>query len=369
MRSSTASPPRQVSKRSWPIRSARPPVRPSASGPSSKPKALIDRRAHESSSLRWPLRFFAVATRAPVSRMRGARVGLAARLQAEQIARDGREIVAIVEPHIGVRLALGAAARRRRIGLAPRVAERLHAIGAHLHAGGGLVATEADERVAAAGERVVEARSGGAADRAAPLLAFEADHDRGSPEAGGDAPRDDADHARVPALPRQHDARLVPPAGRVDLGERVGEHLVLDGAALERELLDRGGDGHGGGRALLEEQRQREIGIAEPTGRVEARRDAEGDVLGADPGREIDARVVGQRAQAWAVEAPRAAPGHHREAGAHQGAVVAVERRHVGDGADGDRDRGTAADRARRRGRGARRAPSESAKPHEAMPL
>ncbi len=261
---------------------------------------------------------------------RGA-VALAAGLEALQIAHDGRGIVAIVEARVRGRAAGSGGELLVRPRVAPRGAQRLDAIGADLDAGGGLVAAEADELGAAAREAVVQARAGRAAHRPAAALALEADDDRGLAEARGDPAGHDAHDAGVPALPREQDRGLAIEAGALYLGERRGQHLVLDRAARHLRLLDRGRERRGGDAALLEQERERDVGITEPPGRVEARGDAEGDVLGRGAAREVEVREPGERAEAGAPA--RLEDG---EARADERAVVARERRDVGDGADRD---------------------------------
>ncbi len=99
---------------------------------------------------------------------------------------------------------------------------------------------------------------------------------------------DDADHARRPALAADHDrgAGIV----LVDPREDLGHHAILDRAALGVRLLERGRARRRGVR-LGEQQRERWLRGAEPTGRIDPRRELPRDgprvdlAIRLDPGR------------------------------------------------------------------------------------
>ena len=93
---------------------------------------------------------------------------------------------------------------------------------------GELVPAEADEQVAARLERGKEVEAAIAAAGALAHAAGEVDHEAGTGEFFGKTRGDDADHALMPFLAREHE--------RVALGGGEGVHL-LDGAA-EDILLD-----------------------------------------------------------------------------------------------------------------------------------
>ena len=93
---------------------------------------------------------------------------------------------------------------------------------------GELVPAEADEQVTARLERGKEVEAAVAAAGALAHAAGEVDHEAGTGEFFGKARGDDADHALMPFLAREHE--------RVALGGGEGVHL-LDGAA-EDILLD-----------------------------------------------------------------------------------------------------------------------------------
>ncbi len=74
-----------------------------------------------------------------------------------------------------------------------------------------------------------------------PSAAVHADDEGRPPVAFDQAARDDADHADMPALALHHERRRQPRAVRaveaLDAGDRLVEHLALDGAALGVEVV------------------------------------------------------------------------------------------------------------------------------------
>jgi hypothetical protein len=142
-------------------------------------------------------------------------------------------------------------------------------------------------------------------------------------EALDEVARDEAHHARVPSRVGDHDRRR----GGVDLRQGALEHGVLDALAFSVVLVEAGRDLErarlGGRRQELEAQ----VGLAEPARGVEARRQAEGDVAGGG--------CVGEPSERQ--RRAHAGPGgraHPLEPHLDQRAVLAQQRRHVGDRAD-----------------------------------
>ena len=132
------------------------------------------------------------------------------------------------------------------------------------------------------------------------------------------AARDDAHHARVPALPGGPDQRprLAP---RLDLGDGLGLHLRLDGAARAVVVLQHGGDALRLLSVVGREQPCAHVRAADPARRVDPRPQHVAAVERA--GRRLQPRHVAQRAQ------PRvAAVGHDLEALQHEGAVEPRQR-------------------------------------------
>ena len=120
-------------------------------------------------------------------------------------------------------------------------------------------------------------------------------------------------------------------AGSSSIASASASDAALDLLAPRAERLDLGGDAARLVVARREQQREREVGLVEAAGRVDARREAEGDVL-ARGRRRRAAGDLGERARAGPAAACRGAASPARTSGA----VVAVERRDVADGADGD---------------------------------
>ena len=80
------------------------------------------------------------------------------------------------------------------------------------------------------------------AARALAQLAIHADHESRPAVAFDESARDDADHADMPALAlhqqRRGQALAVGAVEPLDAGDRLVEHLALDGAALGVELVE-----------------------------------------------------------------------------------------------------------------------------------
>jgi hypothetical protein len=144
-----------------------------------------------------------------------------------------------------------------------------------------------------------------------------------SVEALDQVARDEAHHARMPTRIGDHDGRR----GGVDLRQGALEHGVLDALAFAVVLVEAGRDL---ARTRLRGRRQEleaQIGLAEPPGGVEARRQAEGDVACGG--------CVGEPSERQRRAHARPGGGAHPlEAHLDQRAVLPQQRRHVGDRAD-----------------------------------
>ena len=119
-------------------------------------------------------------------------------------------------------------------------------------------------------------------------------------------------------------------AGSSSIGEGLGDDAPLDLLAARAEVLDLRREPAGFDVARRQQERERVVGLRDPAGGVDARGEPEGDVF---------ARGRAGRAARDLRQGARAGPGaprQEREPGADERAVVAVERRHVADGADGD---------------------------------
>jgi hypothetical protein len=128
----------------------------------------------------------------------------------------------------------------------------------------------------------------------------------------------------VPALGGQHVCGTRTQAR--DFRLRLPQDLTLDRAALDVDRVELGGDRP---RALLivcEQQLEPGVGASQPPRGVDPRRQAEAERVGVQQAG-IRARHHHQRAQAGLGRV-----GHRDDALAHQPAVLAAQRHHVGDG-------------------------------------
>ncbi len=236
------------------------------------------------------------------------------------------------------------------------LAERLDAVRPQGHPRRGAVTTEALEEAGAAAERRVQIDVARGPAAAVTALAVERDHHRGHAEAIAEARGGDADDTTVEALGGDHDPVLRLPAPAIlDLGDGLVGHRALHGLALVVDLFDLGGEPARLVTVATAEEREGQRGVGEPTGGVQARGEPEGDLAGAELLASAEAGAVAEGLHAGA-ELRR---GQHPQPRAHERAVVAVERRHVGDGAEGDQiqlgaeSRAEAGDEAERQARAA----------------
>ena len=107
-------------------------------------------------------------------------------------------------------------------------------------AGGGAMAAEALEMLAAGREARVQVVGGDRAAAALAALAVERDQDDGPRVAIDEARGDDADHALVPALARGHEHAVaaLERAAALDLGGGGAQDRVLDPLALAIAVLE-----------------------------------------------------------------------------------------------------------------------------------
>ena len=113
-------------------------------------------------------------------------------------------------------------------------------------------------------------------------------------------------------------------------GDRVAHDAVLDGLAVAVQRLELAREPLRLRRVVGEQQLERRVGMAEPAGGVDARREAEAERACLDRGG-VDARGAHERAQARArcVRASARRPARER-------AVLVDERHDVGDGRERD---------------------------------
>ena len=121
---------------------------------------------------------------------------------------------------------------------------------------------------------------------------------------------DDADHALVPALVREHVP--APPLLRLrpllDAGHRLARDSLLDGLAVAVQPLELAGEPLRLGAILGQQQVEGDARMAEPSRRVDARREPEADAACVHRGR-IDAGGGHQRLQpAFCVRASASSP-------------------------------------------------------------
>ncbi len=208
--------------------------------------------------------------------------------------------------------------RGRRVGR-QRAPERLHRLRLELHAGGHAMASEAREVLRTGREARVQVVGGHAAAGPPPGAVLERDHHTGTPPALHEPGRHDPHHARVPALPRDHDRAGGGLGLRLGLGGEQDAGLGLLAVAVEQVELA----GHlGGARGVAgEKQLERGVGPAHPTRGVDARAEPEAERVLRDLGgldaRDLQAAPAGPAcACARAPRAPAArCAGSRREAG------------------------------------------------------
>ena len=192
---------------------------------------------------------------------------------------------------------------------------------------GGPMPAEALEMLGAGGQATVEVECTRRAARALPVPVRARDQDDRAMEALDETGRDDPDHAFVPGLVGEDVAaaalfRLRP---LVDLLERLADDPVLDSLPLAVQLLELVRKLAGLVLVLGQQQLERCARAAEPSRRVDPRREPEPDGALVDSGR-VDTRNFHQRPEPRLLRAREGA-----EAGERERAVLVDERDDVGD--------------------------------------
>ncbi len=113
------------------------------------------------------------------------------------------------------------------------------------------------------------------------------------------------------------------------LGFGLGERRLLDHLALAVEPVELGRDARRLGRIVGEQQPHAEIGAADASAGIDARAEQEAEMPRL--GRTRQPRRIHQRGEADVL-----APAHRDQALGDEGAVEALERHDVGDGAERD---------------------------------
>ena len=210
-----------------------------------------------------------------------------------------------------------------------RFAKRAYGARFDREAAGRRVAAEADERMAACRQQLVQVHTVDRSRRAPTERAIERDHRRRFAETLDQLGRHDPDDARVPAFSRGEYERPRGAAGAFDLRHGRGGDGLLDRLSFAVALVTEARAVLAGRLVLGQQTLERWARLAQAPGRVEARREAEGDVARADLSRQLGAGQ--QRAQARA-----AAFAERAQAVRDEDAVLANQRRHVGDRAERD---------------------------------
>ena len=256
------------------------------------------------------------------------RVGAAVRLEPVQLAHilDAQQCTVAQQQVAGdVRLFFGQVAEVIRV---QRFPEGGKLFPADVQPGGKRVAAEALQMLAAGGKRLIQVESAAAAAGPLPALAVEADHHRGDPVLIGKPRGGNPDHALMPAVRGQHDG----PVRRdpLQLGLRILPDFIFDFLPLAVQLAQLFGKAFGLMQVRAEQQLFRFFRLAEAARRVQTRGHRKADIAGGRPARrrtglghhglEAGPRVLFQLFQAFPDKI----------------AVFAVQRHHVGDGADGN---------------------------------
>ena len=194
---------------------------------------------------------------------------------------------------------------------------------------GELVPAEADEQVAARLERGEEVEAAVAAAGALAHAAGEVDHEAGTGEFFGKTRGDDADHALMPFLAREHERVALGGGEGVHLLDGAAEDILLDALALAVEVAQLAGEPLGLGGVLREQELGGQLRAAHASGGVDAGGEDEADLHGGD-------RTSGQAGLAQQrVKAREVAAVDALKAALDDGAVFALHAHDVGNGADG----------------------------------
>ncbi len=216
----------------------------------------------------------------------------------------------------------------RRDRVRERLPERLDAAGLDLEPRGGPVAAVAAQVLGAGVERAEQVEARHAARRApSAAVRVESDQDHRAVVALDHPRGDDPDHARVPALAREHQpgrlAESLRELGAGALGAR--QHLALDFATLAVDAVELGGDLRRPSLVVGEQQLDPGVGAIEAAGGVDPRPEPEREVALVEAlGRQLRRRD--QRPQAGSAGTTRLG-----DPAPHQGPVLPSQRHQVGD--------------------------------------
>ena len=194
------------------------------------------------------------------------------------------------------------------------------------YAHGSVMAAEAREDVLAGGNRVEKVHIAHAAARAMGLIAFDGEENGGNAVAVGEARGDDALHAFMPALARNHQRTLALEDALSLLGGNLGK-LRFDGAALGVHVLKLGGKMRCLSKIIAKKQVKRQLSVTHTPCRVQARDDGEAQA-GRGNGLVGKARSAQKRCDARARVLV-----DHAHTRAHQSAVLAAHGHKVGNSA------------------------------------
>ena len=166
---------------------------------------------------------------------------------------------------------------------AEALAERLQVLAPDREPRGHVVAAEALQQVAAGEQRRVEIEAGDAPARALADVAVEGDEERRPAVALHHARGDDADHAGMPAVAREHEAGVALQVGDLlDLLERLVEDPLVQRLPLDVEPLQPPRQ-RGGLVRIVGEQEPEPVGrVADPARGVEPGPEDEAEVAGAE---------------------------------------------------------------------------------------
>ena len=206
-------------------------------------------------------------------------------------------------------------------------AERIPAVGRELEPGSAGMAAVADEQVAAFLERGAEIERAVAPARRTDDVAEVRPDDRGQSPILGQPGGDEADDPDAPGA--AHDGRTTRRVVVRDGGPRLGDGRLHQVASGQVRRFEGVGVGRGLGRIVGKEEPGGLEGLPHPSRGIQSRRDGERDGLevdgvGRDPRPFEEGRDAGPRRPPQALEAE---PGDR--------AVLADDRRDVGDGPDG----------------------------------
>ena len=213
-----------------------------------------------------------------------------------------------------------------------RSGENLNLLGADRQARRRTVAAKPLEVRGARRQACVQVERGDRAARSLPLLVGAGDQDNGPVVALDEARGDDADHALVPALARDHVAAAAAAAlrPRLHFGDCLAQDPLLDRLALPVQPFELLGEALRLALVLGQEQRERRLRTTQTSRGVDPRREPEADRRFVDRGR-VDARDAHQGAQPELLRLPEPAQPKEREC-----AVLVDERHDVGDGRERD---------------------------------